>query len=73
MHCLPGGGGDLRAVKARIALDTSGPAAPPTWEGWGTSLCWFAHAVGHDTAACDAICALLFSRQPAALGFNIVR
>lgn len=43
-----------------------------TWEGWGTSLCWFAHALGGNPTACEAICRLLFSKDNG-LGFNIVR
>lgn len=53
-----------------VVLDTKHPAT--AWEGWGTSLAWFAHALGHDPGTRDLVCQLLFSKEHG-LGLNIVR
>jgi hypothetical protein len=42
------------------------------WEGWGTSLAWFGHALGHNPSTCETVCQLLFSKNHG-LGLNIVR
>ena len=42
------------------------------WEGWGTSLAWFANAIGNDQKLTLDICKLLFDRKDG-LGMNIVR
>lgn len=43
------------------------------FEGWGTSLCWWAHVIGHfPPKVQEAICDLLFNPQKG-LGLNIVR
>ncbi len=39
------------------------------WYGWGTSLCWFADAIGDDADKTAAVCQELFRE----LGLNIVR
>ncbi|KAF6256527.1 glycoside hydrolase superfamily [Scenedesmus sp. NREL 46B-D3] len=45
-----------------------------TWEGWGTSLAWWAHAAGGNEALRQQLCTLLFSKDAArGLGMNIVR
>jgi hypothetical protein len=42
------------------------------WEGWGTSLAWFANAIGNDQKLTQDICKLLFDID-GGLGMNIVR
>jgi hypothetical protein len=42
------------------------------WEGWGTSLAWFANVIGHHPALTQHICQLLFDPS-LGLGLNIVR
>ena len=67
-----------------VVLTMPAGAAPPPrstgpFEGWGTSLAWFAHATGGDAELRDAICALLFGSSlddgsgRSGLGMNIVR
>jgi hypothetical protein len=66
------GGGKPRRVCAVLAVSPT--ATGPAWQGWGTSLAWFAHALGHDAGTRDAICELLFGKEPhGQLGLNIVR
>jgi hypothetical protein len=55
-----------------IQVVSGDPSAAVVWEGWGTSLAWFAHALGHDSVTRDLVCRLLFSKDEG-LGFNIVR
>ncbi len=46
----------------------------PRWEGWGTSLCWWAVFTDKwDEARRKEACRLLFSRDPDALGLTIAR
>lgn len=57
-----------------VALDPAQLQEPIIWEGWGTSLAWFAVALGGHEQLRQHISTLLFSREPAAgLGMNIVR
>lgn len=50
----------------------AGGAVPTwSWQGWGTSLCWFANVVGHDPELTERVCRLLFGA--AGLGMNIAR
>lgn len=42
------------------------------WEGWGTSLAWFAHGLGQDPSTRTTVAQLLFSKNHG-LGMNIVR
>lgn len=39
------------------------------WHGWGTSLCWFANAIGDDADKTSTVCQLLFDE----LGLSIAR
>lgn len=41
------------------------------FEGWGTSLCWWAHRVGYSQTLCDKAAKLFFSKD--GLGLNIMR
>ena len=60
--------------KLAVALDPAQLQEPVTWEGWGTSLAWFAVALGNHEQLRRHISALLFGREPSAgLGMNIVR
>lgn len=43
-----------------------------TWQGWGTSLCWFANVIGHDSQLTERLSRLLFDAREG-LGLNIVR
>lgn len=45
-------------------------ASEDSWMGWGTSLCWFSHALGSNSSCCASVAALLFGEP---LGFNIAR
>eukprot|EP00878_Enallax_costatus_P024944 GHUV01026652.1.p1 GENE.GHUV01026652.1~~GHUV01026652.1.p1 ORF type:complete len:233 (+),score=38.99 GHUV01026652.1:349-1047(+) len=57
-----------------VALDPAQLEEPVTWEGWGTSLAWFAVALRNHEQLRRHISTLLFSRDPSAgLGMNIVR
>jgi hypothetical protein len=58
-------------TKTQIDIPLLVPSTATTWEGWGTSLCWFAHALGSDRQLLDLISQLLFSHE--GLAFNIAR
>ncbi len=42
-----------------------------TFEGWGTSLCWWAHRVGYSESLSEKAAELFFSKE--GLGLNIMR
>ncbi|GBF92866.1 hypothetical protein Rsub_05485 [Raphidocelis subcapitata] len=60
---------------AHVVLTPPGGGTPKNasgpFQGWGTSLAWFAHATGKDAALRELICTELF--DPKKLGLNIVR
>ncbi len=45
--------------------------APRPFEGWGTSLCWWAHRLGHDDELSQKAAELFYSQK--GLGLNIMR
>lgn len=45
--------------------------APRPFEGWGTSLCWWAHRLGYDDALAQSAADLFYSEN--GLGLNIMR
>lgn len=45
--------------------------APRPFEGWGTSLCWWAHRLGYDDELSQKAADLFYSRE--GLGLNIMR
>lgn len=47
------------------------PTASPTFEGWGTSLCWWAHRVGFSKKLTEESARLFFSSE--GLNLNIMR
>ncbi len=59
----------LSSAPREVSPDTS---VGVVWEGWGTSLAWFAHALGHDSSTRDTVAQLLFSKDHG-LGMNIAR
>lgn len=66
MSCLP-----PRAPKA-VSITPEAAQSSVNFQGWGTSLAWFAHALGHDPQSRDTVLQLLFSKDKG-LGLNIVR
>jgi len=62
--------------KKMIVLEPTNGEAPAgatsEFQGWGTSLAWFAHATGKNAALREKICQLLFSPKEG-MGMNIVR
>lgn len=58
--------GPTQPTEVRVTQQTS-----RLWEGWGTSLAWFGHALGHNPSSRDIVCQLLFAKSY--LGLNIVR
>lgn len=63
MSCIPTAARTVQVVPQDKAV---------VWEGWGTSLAWFGHALGHNPSTCETVCQLLFSKNHG-LGLNIVR
>ena len=45
--------------------------APRPFEGWGTSLCWWAHRLGYDDELSRKSADLFYSKE--GLGLNIMR
>lgn len=45
--------------------------APRPFEGWGTSLCWWAHRLGYDNSLSQSAADLFYSQK--GLGLNIMR
>lgn len=45
--------------------------APRSFEGWGTSLCWWAHRLGYDDELSQSAAELFYSEK--GLGLNIMR
>jgi hypothetical protein len=66
MSCIP-----CKAAAARTVQVVPQDKAV-AWEGWGTSLAWFGHALGHNPSTRETVCQLLFSKHHG-LGLNIVR
>lgn len=61
-----------------VVLTMPAGGAPPgssgPFQGWGTSLAWFAHATGKDPALRERVCQLLFGpRAGGGLAMNVVR
>jgi len=74
-------GSALRAPAQQSALETTTVKVDPTknfgqWEGWGSSLAWWAHAIG-GTANADYYADLIYTTKSTGgypgLGLNIVR
>ncbi|OXM13545.1 glycoside hydrolase [Paenibacillus herberti] len=62
---------DNRAYAAEYTAVVNPSAQNQTWEGWGTSLAWWANRVGGDVYSRDEYADLLFSDE--GLDLNIVR
>ena len=69
---MAAGEADYRLVLQKTdLLDASAMDGTP-WEGWGTSLCWWANRVGYNPALTQASARLFFDAE-AGLGLNIMR
>ncbi|MBQ7213487.1 MAG: hypothetical protein IJS25_03020 [Bacteroidales bacterium] len=63
---------DYRLVLQKADLLEGSAMDGTRWEGWGTSLCWWANRVGYNPALTQASARLFFDAE-AGLGLNIMR
>ena len=60
------------SIKVTVSMDNAIMTNGSSWEGWGTSLCWWANRIGYDKTL-TAKSAELFFDAKKGLGLNIMR
>jgi O-glycosyl hydrolase len=64
--------GRAESIKVTVSMDNAIQTNGGRWEGWGTSLCWWANRIGYNETL-TAKSAELFFDADKGLGLNIMR
>ena len=64
--------GHAESIVIRVSMDNAIQTNGGYWEGWGTSLCWWANRVGYNETLTQKSADLFFDAQKG-LGLNIMR
>ena len=64
--------GHAESIKVAVSMDNAIQTNGGRWEGWGTSLCWWANRIGYNETLTAKSAALFFDAQKG-LGLNIMR
>ena len=59
-------------IKVTVSMDNAIQTNGGSWEGWGTSLCWWANRIGYNKTLTDKSAQLFFDAKKG-LGLNIMR
>jgi len=62
----------LRTINIKIDASTRSPFNDGKFEGWGTSLCWWANRIGYSDSLAEQAATLFYDAQKG-LGMNIAR
>lgn len=60
------------SVEVTISMDNAIQTNGGSWEGWGTSLCWWANRIGYNPVLTKKSASLFFDKSKG-LGLNIMR
>ena len=60
------------SIKVTVSMDNAIQTNGGRWEGWGTSLCWWANRIGYNKTLTDKSAQLFFDAKKG-LGLNIMR
>ncbi len=64
--------GHAESIKVAVSMDNAIQTNGGRWEGWGTSLCWWANRIGYNETLTAKSADLFFDAQKG-LGLNIMR
>ena len=64
--------GHAETIKVTVSMDNAIQTNGGSWEGWGTSLCWWANRIGYNKTLTDKSAQLFFDAKKG-LGLNIMR
>lgn len=60
------------SIKVTVSMENAIRTNDASWEGWGTSLCWWANRIGYDKTLTSKSAELFFDARKG-LGLNIMR
>lgn len=64
--------GHAQSVQVKVSMDNAIMTNGGRWEGWGTSLCWWANRIGYHEVLTQKAADLFFDKEKG-LGLNIMR